>query len=75
MSITKICLICGNPFIAYPCEIKVGRAKYCSKKCQQEWQRKQIYSDIENGNYKSKLEELEKDMTVEEYNEYRKRVE
>jgi hypothetical protein len=30
----KKCLICGKEFRVYPYEIKSGRAKYCSRKCQ-----------------------------------------
>lgn len=29
----KTCLVCGKEFITYPSKIKIGRGKYCSKKC------------------------------------------
>lgn len=29
----RSCLICGNEFYAKRCEIKIGKGKYCSRKC------------------------------------------
>lgn len=29
----KNCKVCGNEFITYPSKIKIGRGKYCGKKC------------------------------------------
>ena len=29
----KKCKVCGNEFITYPSKIKIGRGKYCSRKC------------------------------------------
>lgn len=29
----KQCLICHKDFLTYPSKIKIGRGKYCSKKC------------------------------------------
>lgn len=31
--IYKKCLVCGKEFGTYPCKIKIGKGKYCSKKC------------------------------------------
>lgn len=47
--IIKECRNCNTKF--HPLRGNTG--KYCSKKCQQELQRKQIYANIESGNYKS----------------------
>lgn len=27
------CLVCNTPFVTYPSKVKIGRGKYCSKKC------------------------------------------
>ena len=29
----KQCLVCNKDFLTYPCHIKVGKGKYCSKEC------------------------------------------
>ena len=34
------CLNCGNSFNARPCEIKIGKGKFCSPKCVHKWQAK-----------------------------------
>lgn len=34
------CLICSKDFYGKPSHIKLGKCKYCSKKCYDEWQRK-----------------------------------
>lgn len=31
--IERICQRCGKPFYTYPCLIKIGKGKYCSKEC------------------------------------------
>jgi hypothetical protein len=31
--IKKNCLVCNKEFETYPCHIKAGKGKYCSKKC------------------------------------------
>ena len=31
--VEKICLWCGKAFLAYPCEIKKGGGKFCSRSC------------------------------------------
>jgi hypothetical protein len=31
--VIKECLVCGKRFKTYPSKIKLGRGKYCSKKC------------------------------------------
>lgn len=33
MPITKQCLTCESYFQTYPCKIRVGKGKYCSKSC------------------------------------------
>lgn len=47
--IIKPCKNCNEDF--HP--IRGNAGTYCSKTCQQEWQRKQIYLEIESGSYKS----------------------
>lgn len=29
----KQCLVCNKEFVTYPCHIKVGKGKYCSRNC------------------------------------------
>ncbi len=31
--VERICLWCGKPFLTYPCEIKKGGGKFCSRSC------------------------------------------
>lgn len=35
-SVTRKCLTCGKPFTGFQCEVKTGRAKYCSSSCASE---------------------------------------
>jgi len=36
--IERTCEICGELFLVYPCVLKYGRGRFCSKDCQKLWQ-------------------------------------
>ena len=37
--IRKVCLTCGKIFMVLPSQVKIGKGKYCSKKCVTEYLR------------------------------------
>ena len=38
--IKRICQMCNKVFFVFPAEVKYGRGKFCSRKCQGKWQSK-----------------------------------
>lgn len=50
----KKCLVCKKEFITYPSKVKIGRGKYCSKKCCLK------RTGIKKGEHKSKNTEFKK---------------
>jgi hypothetical protein len=48
----KKCLVCGEEFKTYPSRIKIGRGKYCSKKCSHKITDKVLESNGENTRFK-----------------------
>ena len=66
MSIKKNCLVCGEEFITYPSEIKLGRGKYCSKKCMGEAFKKSRLGE-NHPNWKEKIKCICKECGKEFY--------
>lgn len=52
---TKICPVCGKNFIIYPYQIKKGKGKLCSPKCQHEWRRGRWHQSQETKDKLSKI--------------------